>query len=197
MSPARPKILLVSNAERGQCNVYIATARAVLRADPTVDLHFASYAQLQDEIRGVSDDAQRREPGIKPISWHTITGPTHLECVLATGAKLYPGLDEEETQWGTPNFVLPLSMSVTMAATRDLANGLMGWDGPSFMKVHDSVKAICDEVMPDLIVIDPLMAPAITAAWYHESPMCALSPNAIKETAWGSIFPWSQWTYPA
>ncbi|KAK2757088.1 hypothetical protein FQN54_005057 [Arachnomyces sp. PD_36] len=197
MAAPSPRILLISNAERGQCNVFLATARAILRADPDVDLHFASFPALEAEVQGISDDAKRTKPSTKSISWHSIAGQTHLEAVTAATSKLYPDGEGAETQWGTPNFVRPLSRSVTMAAIRDIVHCLMGWDGPAFMKVHDSVNDICSKVAPDLIVVDPLLAPALTAAWYHESPMCALSPNSIKDAALGGAFPWFLWTYPA
>ncbi|KAK2861318.1 hypothetical protein FQN49_004322 [Arthroderma sp. PD_2] len=197
MSDASPRILLISNAERGQCNVFLAVAQAILRADSDVDLHFASFPALEAEVQGISDDAKRMEPSTKPISWHSIAGQTHLEAVAAAVTKVYPEDDKVETQYKTPNFARPLSASVTMAAIQDIIHCIVGWDGPAFVKVHDSVNNICNQVAPDLIVIDPLMAPAVTAAWYHESPMCALSPNSIKDVALDRAFPWSLWTYPA
>ena len=197
MAATSPRILLISNAERGQCNVFLATAGAILRADSDVDLHFASFPILEADIQRISNDAKQTNPNTNPITWHSIAGQTHSDAVTAAAIKVYPKADEEETQLGTPNFVRPLSRSVTMAAIRDIVHGLIGWDGPAFMEVHDSVNDVCNKVAPDLIVVDPLLAPAVTAAWYHESPMCALCPNSIKDVTVGRALPWLLWTYLA
>ncbi|KAF3484013.1 diacylglycerol o-acyltransferase [Arthroderma uncinatum] len=109
MAAASPRILLISNVERGQCNVFLATARAILHADPNVDLHFASFPALEAEIQSISDDAKRTNASTKPISWHSIAGQTHGEAVSAAIAKLYPGEDEEKTLFKTPNLARPLS----------------------------------------------------------------------------------------
>jgi hypothetical protein len=43
---ARRKVLMLTNCELGQANIFIATSHALLEQDPNVELHIASFPQL-------------------------------------------------------------------------------------------------------------------------------------------------------
>ena len=40
------KILMLTNSEHGQANVFLATSRAILAIDPDVEIHFASFKAI-------------------------------------------------------------------------------------------------------------------------------------------------------
>ncbi|KAJ2977732.1 hypothetical protein NQ176_g4205 [Zarea fungicola] len=85
-----------------------------------------------------------------------------------------------------------------MATIRDICSFLIGWDGPGFMEVYDSFSEIISLVAPDLIIVDLLMTPAISAAWNSGIRMSNLSPNSIKDFV-GVYQPYLGflWKYPA
>lgn len=85
-----------------------------------------------------------------------------------------------------------------MATIRDICSFLIGWDGPGFMEVYDSFNEIITLVAPDLIIVDLLMSPAISAAWNSGVRMSYLSPNSIKDFV-GIYQPYLSflWKYPA
>lgn len=179
MDMAGPRILLATNSERGQCGVFLATARALLRADHHVDLHFASFANLQKDVEAISDDVVRGDPAAKRITFQTIDAKTHREVVTASIVAKYG----KDAPFPTPAMCRPLSITTTMEALQDVCGFLLGWEGPEFMKVLDSFNDIIESAAPDLIIVDALMTPGVTAAWNSGIPFSYLSPNSIKEAA--------------
>ncbi|OAA67479.1 diacylglycerol o-acyltransferase [Cordyceps fumosorosea ARSEF 2679] len=203
--PDGPRILFATNIERGQCGVFLAAAASLLASSSSlspVDLHFASFPSLQDEVRALSDNAGTRykatragtDASARPrITFHALRGPTHTDAVLARNAERYgPG-----SSVPPPAFSRPLDAPTTMATVRDLCAYLLGWDGPGFMQVYRSFADIIDAVAPDLIVVDVLLSPAISAAWNSGVRFAYLSPNSIKDFA-ASYQPLSMlWKWPA
>ncbi|OAQ96797.1 hypothetical protein LLEC1_06970 [Akanthomyces lecanii] len=189
----RPRILFATNVERGQCGVFLATVNALLRSRPEADLHLASFPSLEKEVRSISDEAVRVKAGTKPVAFHAIQGQTHAEAVVARNAEKYG----EGSAVPPPAFSRPLDASTTMATIRDLCSYLLGWDGPGFMQVYESVSGIIQAVQPDLIIVDVLLSPAISAAWNSGVKFSYLSPNAIKDFA-ASYQPLAMmWKWPA
>ncbi|ATY60572.1 diacylglycerol o-acyltransferase [Cordyceps militaris] len=191
---AGPRILFATNIERGQCGVFLAATDALLRANPHADLHFASFASLEKQVRGVSDEALRANAAATtPITFHALQGQTHAEAVMARNTEKYGA----GSSVPPPAFSRPLNASTTMATIRDLCACLLGWDGPGFMEVYHSFTAIINSVAPDLIIVDVLLSPAISAAWNSGVKFSYLSPNSIKDFA-ASYQPFAMmWNWPA
>ncbi|TQV99627.1 diacylglycerol o-acyltransferase [Cordyceps javanica] len=188
-----PRILFATNVERGQCGVFLAAADALLRSEPRVELHFASFPALEKEVRDISDEAIRLDPATRPITFHALQGQTHAEAVLARNAEKYG----EGSSVPPPAFSRPLDAATTMATIRDLCAYLLGWDGSGFMDVYRSFTDIIKAVAPDLITVDVLLSPGITAAWNSGVKFSYLSPNSIKEFA-ASYQPLTMfWKWPA
>ncbi|KAJ6787272.1 hypothetical protein PWT90_05865 [Aphanocladium album] len=174
-----PRILFATNSERGQCGVFLATARALLCSNPHTDLHFASFAILQKDVEAISREALCEDPTATPIVFHSINAKTHTEVVTANIVASYG----KAASFPTPAMTQSFSITTTMEAIRDICGFLLGWDGPEFMKLYDCLNDIIESVMPDLIIVDVLMTPAVTAAWNSGIPFSYLSPNSIKDAA--------------
>ncbi len=193
-----PRILFATNIELGQCGVFLATVTALLRSNPGADVHFASFSSLEKQVRVISDEAVRTNLGSStsarpPVTFHAIEGQTHAEAVLARNTEKYG----EGSSVPPAAFSRPLNTSTTMATIRDLCSYLLGWDGPGFMEVYDSVGDIIKAVKPDLIIVDVLLSPAISAAWNSGVKFSYLSPNSIKDFA-ASYQPLAMfWKWPA
>ncbi|KAM0414716.1 hypothetical protein ACHAPT_013455, partial [Fusarium lateritium] len=74
---ARRKVLMLTNSELGQANIFIATAHALLERDPNADIHVASFPQLEKTL-----SSALAKPGQQsPISFHALPGRTMFECL--------------------------------------------------------------------------------------------------------------------
>ncbi|KAJ6789134.1 hypothetical protein PWT90_01526 [Aphanocladium album] len=192
-SSPKPRILFATNSERGQCGVFFATMDALLHSNPDVELHFASFPSLEGETRAISEKATGSNPDIKPIMFHALEGPTHTEAVIKRLTLKYG----EDFALPPPTLTRPLDISTTMAAIGDIIGALLGWEGPQFMTVYNSFDAVIKSVVPDLIILDALLSPAITAAWNSGTRFSYLCPNALKDAV-ASYQPLDiLWNYPA
>ncbi|KAM3497758.1 hypothetical protein MY10362_008904 [Beauveria mimosiformis] len=134
------KILLLTNAERGQSSIFLAATRALLDANPALELHFASFRGLEADIASIWEDVRQASP--------------------------------------TSIFV--------------------PYTGPRMVEVYTSIVNIIKEVIPDLVVVDSLLTPGLTACWNMRIKYLVLSPNSFRDFA-GPLQPHaaSLWKYPA
>lgn len=187
------RILFVANSERGQCGVFFATMEALLRSNPGVDLHFASFPCLEDETRALSDVARNADSSIKPITFHSLPGRSSTQAGIDGLKKLYG----EGATFPPPYLTRPLSISTTMAAVAQVIPVLMPWEGPEFMEIYEFVTNAIKTATPDLVIVDALLAPAVTAAWNSGIRFSYLCPNALKDFA----FPYQPlemlWNFPS
>lgn len=183
MPPTR--ILLLTNSEHGQANVFLATAHALLTLDQDVEVHFASFPPITEAVASTSDLALAHSPASKPITFHPISGvPMHQA-------------------WSRPEFERELdgsrhaagrSLRTAWHRMRILLSVTLPWTGPELVEIIDSVRRIADEVDPHVVAVDPLFEPGLTAARQQHllrAPQQAgggrsyryvvLSPNTIKD----------------
>jgi len=172
MAPKR--ILLVTNSEHGQANVFLAVAYALLTLpDQNVEVHFASFPSIQPSVQSTSELAQRHNPRARPIVFHTISGPAMVT------AWSRPSLAAERASLASVNTVLLIYAIRRMAY---LLKVLLPWTGAEFYEIFTSVISIHDDlVKPSLTAVDPAFSPALTALRHLQAPFLILSPNTIKD----------------
>ncbi|GAB0136192.1 hypothetical protein EsDP_00004504 [Epichloe bromicola] len=175
------KILLLTYKDRGQANVFLATAQALLEQDPTVEIHFATFPGLEKDISLVSDAARHRHPSARAVVPHTVQGPSFLQ-----GLEKRFEQDGTRIECGIPaSFSKPLGFWATLQAIKDSVKLFLPYDAEDVSVVIFSVLDIIRQVAPDLVVVDGLMAPALTAVYHDRIPFTCLSPNSIKDVSGG------------
>ncbi|KAK3172949.1 hypothetical protein OEA41_006275 [Lepraria neglecta] len=194
--PSIPKkILLLTNIDRGEANVFLATSHALLQADPDVKLHFATFGGFEASVISVWRHARRTLPYAKPITFHEIEG-----LPMAEALRQY--FSRKEIPWRNnylpESFLAPPGLSNTPRAIRDTAPIFIPYSGPQLVDIFFSIVEIINKVAADLVVVDSLMTPALTACYHLGVKFTCLSPNAIKEFA-ASTQPLGAglWKYPA
>lgn len=173
------RILILTNKERGEANIFLATARALLLKDPTLDLHFSTFSGLEDAVVSVSKNVQLDNPSTKQITFHAIRGPSMAEGILSfvksAGITRKSGLPESFTQ--------SLNFHTTQRAIQDAVPIFLPYSASELSDVVLSILEIVQRVSPDLVVVDSLMTAALTALYHLKVPFTCLSPNSIKEFA--------------
>ncbi|KAM0265368.1 hypothetical protein ACHAQJ_000209 [Trichoderma viride] len=165
MAPFRPKkILLITNVESGDLNVFLATMQSMRDADITVDLHLATPPGFQDDV---PDGA----------SYHQINGVPMKQAVEDHFASKQDGFDSPIS------FAKPPGFSNTRRAIRDAATVLMPYTGRQMVDLFTSTVYIIEDVKPDLVVVSSLMTAGLTACYHLGVKFVCLSPNSIKEFA--------------
>ncbi|KAK3318771.1 hypothetical protein B0H66DRAFT_622909 [Apodospora peruviana] len=183
--PKRKRVLLLTNSEHGQANVYLATSYALLTLpDEDVDVHFASFAPIHKFVVATSQHAERDRPSSRSggIIFHTISGLDMVSAwerpeVLAEQESI--AKVEATAQWWSV-------LSLTSCAIRRmilLLRVTLPWTGPEFVQIFWSVIEIVRDVQPDIIAVDPAFSPALTALRHINAKFIILSPNTIKDFA--------------
>ncbi|KAM0430037.1 hypothetical protein ACHAPT_006043 [Fusarium lateritium] len=192
---SKRKVLMLTNIEHGQANVFLATAHALLQADPSVELHFATFGGLEGSVAAVSEHAQRCAPNAQPIIYHKIQGISSRQ-----GLQSYIENNSIPARIGYfPDSVCtPLNFSTTKWALRDTIPAFVPYTGPQLVEVVTSIINIVQEVNADLVLVDPIMAAGLTALWHLQVKYMVLSPNTIKDFAASSQPRGARfWKYPA
>ena len=178
-TPAR--VLMLTNVDRGEANVFLATCSALYRANPDVEVHFATLPGLEKDVEQIYQEARTENSGVKhPIVYHTIDGPCMEDGLRQLFArrktKLYNGAFPE-------SFIQTLKFSVTMQAIKDMLPILTPYTGPQMVQLVQSIEGIIKKVDADIVLVDSLMTAGITAVWNLGVNWVVLSPNSIKEFA--------------
>jgi hypothetical protein len=168
------KVLLFTNAEHGQSNVFLATSHALVQLGS--DVHFASFTAI--------------EPTIKSLFGRTVTFHRLKGIDMKTA---YPRDEVHNSglEGATPGFLdMPLLLRICLHTT-------MPWSGPEYVDIYRSVIEVLQAVKADVIAVDPALAPAITACRHMGERFLVLAPNTIKDFAMpfqpaGQVF----WKYP-
>lgn len=181
------KILLAVNSEYGQANVFLAVAHSLQALDSDVQIHIASFAPISDDVSSASDYSRQCAQGARPWQFHLLDGPCLMEAVKAMK--------------GTEQLEAALLKRPTFSSTTEVLSMVMSlllpWDGPEFVQIYKSFVRIVDEVQPEIIVVDSLLCPVLTACRHLKYNHLVLSPNTLKDFAaalqpWGAMF----WKYP-
>lgn len=174
---ARRKVLMLTNSELGQANVFIASTHALLHQDSAVDVHIASFPSLEKTLTkalGVSTGNAEL-----PFTFHPLPGRPMFQCLnqdedplcrIFSVSLLKPGF------WNAPS-------TIRFITTR----ALLCWTPDEFSNIFNRICAIIEDVAPNLILVDQIFAPGLTAAKHMKSQMggqyklALLSPNSLKD----------------
>ncbi|KAK4032007.1 glycosyltransferase [Parachaetomium inaequale] len=167
------KILLAVNAEYGQANVFLAVGHALQALDPSVQIHFVSFAAISNDVSAASAYSVQCTPGAQPWTFHLLDGPSFMQAIRDKDAVH----DIEGAIQKRPGFFS------TIEVLSKMMHLLMPWDGPEFVQIYKSFVRVVDEVQPDIIAVDSLFAVATTACRHLKLNHLILSPNTLKDFA--------------
>ncbi|PHH88863.1 hypothetical protein CDD83_6953 [Cordyceps sp. RAO-2017] len=175
------KVLFLTNIENGESNVFLATSQALLELDPDIEIHFATFRGFEESIIKTWQQTRQTAPRAKPIIYHEIKGKSMLEGVKNCFAS---GREHYERQDNMPeSFTYPLRFSTTIRAIRDTVSIFLPYSGSEFFEIFSSVLEIISQVSANLVVVNSLMTPALTACFHLRVRSMCLSPNTIKDFA--------------
>ncbi|PFH55335.1 hypothetical protein XA68_18561 [Ophiocordyceps unilateralis] len=175
-----PSILLLTNEEHGQSNVFMATCESLLQLEPDAHLHLASFAGLADSVAAFNDRVRLSMPAARPVRFHHIRGvPSSqgLRQVVVDRAIVCHG------DVLPKSFFAPLSFTNSIRAIRDTMSIFVPYTAPQMAEIVSSVVELVNMVGADLVVVDSLMTPALTACHHLGISFVCLSPNSIKDFA--------------
>ncbi|GAB1315439.1 hypothetical protein MFIFM68171_05649 [Madurella fahalii] len=177
------KILLVTNSELGQANVFLAAGHALYPLDADVQVHYASFPALSKSVSKASDHALRCSPGAHPFVFHPLDGTSMIDAFEAVN-----GVQAISKRPGFFN---------TTEYLRTMMKVVLPWAASDFVTIFQSTVQIIERVAPDLVVVDALFGPGLTACHHLDVKHIILTPNALKDIAlacqpFGAMF----WKYP-
>ncbi|KAK7418134.1 hypothetical protein QQX98_004109 [Neonectria punicea] len=190
------KVLMLTNIELGQSNVFLATAHALLHLDSRVEVHLATFGGLEESVASVSEHARETTPSAQPIVYHRIEGMSMRE-----GIQDYIKRNKIPSRAGNyfpESFSAPLNFSVTRRALSDSIPIFVPYTGKQLAEIVSSLISVIQEVNADLVVVDAIMTAGLTALWHLGVKHICLSANTIKDFA-ASAQPRGEsfWKYPA
>lgn len=179
------KILLLTNSEHGQANVFLAASHSLLALGKDVEVHFASFDPISKSVASTSDYALRCSPGGRPLVFHRLDGISMLDALMTPEHRFWETMGRRPGLGATTQFMWQMMRVV------------VPWSAPEFMRVYRSVIRIIDDVSADVVVVDSMFSPGLTACRLLKVRHIILSPNTLKDFAsvlqpWGAMF----WKYP-
>lgn len=185
---APKKILFLCNSDFGQANVILATSYALLATCASMELHIGSQHNMKPEveatIRLVNETLLPAVP--HNIHFHGMDGLSHFQSMTMPETGIV-----EAFNLPLPNFY---NAAVFM---RRFPQASIPWDPAEVVDMYAQNVAIIEKVSPDLIVVDPLCIPALTAAHQLKTNWTVLAPNTIKDfTAMQQPKGAGLWKYP-
>ncbi|CAM1508913.1 Fc.00g026520.m01.CDS01 [Cosmosporella sp. VM-42] len=177
---ARRKVLVLTNAELGQANVFIATIHALLERDPSVEVHVASFPRLEKTMKSALGSVEAGPDGKQTaITFHSLPGRAMFECLnsdkdpsnrIFSVSLLKPGF------WHTP-------ASIRFITTK----AFLCWSPEEFTAVFNDICGIIEDVAPGAVLVDQIFSPGLTAAKHMKCivastyTLAVLSPNSLKD----------------
>lgn len=165
----RKKILLFTNSEYGQANVFLATAHdLVLRGD--CDVHLSSFPDLEPRVTELSNRLSQ------PSQAGTSRGTLTFHAIPAT--PMLPAfqriLDDVNHPPGVKGAIRSFEILDTIVCP---------WDGPEYVRIYGICVEIIKSLVPAVVVVDNGFSQALDACrtlpWKH----VVLSPNTVKDIA--------------
>ncbi|KAL2677372.1 hypothetical protein Neosp_011142 [[Neocosmospora] mangrovei] len=172
---ARRKVLMLTNCELGQANIFIAASHALLERDPSVELHTASFPQLEKTL----DLALAKDGKPSPISFHPFPGRTMFNCLnssqdpskhMFSVALLKPGL------WHAPQAIRFITTWAFLC-----------WTPEEFAAIFNKICTLIETLEPDIVLVDPIFSPGITAGKHMKNrvskafTLTIFAPNSMKD----------------
>lgn len=183
------KVLLATNSEHGQANVFLAVGHALQALDKDVEIHFVSFKPIAKDVASSSEYSVKCTPGAAPWTFHLLDGPDWL-----TAAHSKDGMRDtmERLMKTRPKF------GPIMSVLKIINTLLMPFDEAEFEQIYKSMARIIDQVQPDITAVDNLFTPGLTVCRALGVKHLVLSPNTLRDFSVmfqprGAYF----WKYPA
>ncbi|KAM0391581.1 hypothetical protein ACHAPZ_011172 [Fusarium culmorum] len=170
------RLLFFTNSDYGQANVVLATAHAIGLENPNVEIHIASFQELEASVDNSSkfmqkSASQQKLPIPKSFIFHKINGISWGPATKRPGTAIFDTLEL------TPGFVNSAKGVATLPAV------MVPWTPEEYMEIYWDTQRVYDEVNPDLTIVEPLYTHGLTFCHYRGVRWMVLSPNTIKEFA--------------
>lgn len=168
------RLLLITNSELGQGNVYLAVSHELLRLDPSLDLHFCSFAPLSKAVASLKE-AVSPEGRTPQVTFHELHGPTWKEALFT----------RPEHRWEEICSLHPSAWNTRKAAPL-MPRVCTPWTPDELVDLVQQVEKIILEVNADLVLVDNLFTPGITVCYELKPNWSILSPNTYREFILGN-----------
>jgi hypothetical protein len=167
MSPKR--ILFLTNSEYGQANVVLAVVHSLIHLSTDIECHIASFEALNKPIKAASEHAIQSAavPGAaRSLIFHELSATSYSRLPIVEETNdLRPGLfNSARAIMAIPEIMLP-------------------WEPKQFGDVCNEITRVLAKVTPDLTIVDPLFAPALSVCNHLGVKWIVLAPNTIKDFA--------------
>ncbi|KAJ0383090.1 hypothetical protein COL922a_011212 [Colletotrichum nupharicola] len=155
------KVLMLTNSEYGQANIFLATCYALMGTAPGVEIHLASFAPIR--TAPVSK--------LSPINFYEIHGTNYFKALLS------PEVGGRRLLEIAPSFrTIPTVLRI-------IARAAMPYTGPEMVENCNEIRRIIEQVEPYLTLVDNMFTPGLTMARHMGIKWMILSPNTLKDLA--------------
>ncbi|KAF7881889.1 uncharacterized protein EAF02_006577 [Botrytis sinoallii] len=165
-------VLFVTNSEHGFANVFLATSHALLTEYNDLDIHFATFGKLKDDITMISNFALN-------------TGsPSYKKSLNGGGFKVDSAINSP-------------SLADFNRFCSNLEKMVMPWTAPDYLDIYKEISDILETVDPSIVAVDPVFGPGVDAVRAQGRNHVIISPNTLKDSfakyqPWGAVL----WKYP-
>ena len=174
-------VLFMSNAEHGLANVLLATSHALITSNQNLEVHFATFPSLADDISTISKSSSKANP----ISFHEFKGQTFGDALGAQGHAIQDSINA------------PGLSGLSMLCS-NMQKYLMPWGAEEYLALYHESLRFLEEVDPIIVAVDPLFGPGMNAIRATGRNHVIISPNSLKDN-FADKQPWLRmlWRYPA
>lgn len=171
------KILLFTNSEHGQANVFLAASHSLFALTKDVEVYFASFHPISKFVASISGYPLRCSPGGRPLVFCQLDGTSMLDAFLAPEHKFW------ETVGRRPG------LGVTAKFMGQMMRTVVPWSALQLMRVYQSIFGIIDKVSAQVVVVDRMFSPSLTACILRKVRHIVLVPDMVKGFA-SVVQPW-------
>jgi len=168
------KVLLATNSEYGQANVFLAVGHALQALDKDIRIHFTSFKPISGDVLTSSEHSVKSNTGAEPWTFHPLSGLPFMDAIRA---KEHAAKQLHDLMTKRPTF------SFTMRMLRGLTAMFLPWHNSDCVEIYESFVRVVDDVQPDIVVVDSLFSPVLTACHHLKLKYIILSPNTLKDFA--------------
>ncbi|KAJ3537421.1 hypothetical protein NM208_g6321 [Fusarium decemcellulare] len=175
-------VLFISNSEHGLSNVHLATASALLENYPDIDVHYASFPNIQGKLQRISSFARERAPQTSDIVFHELRGLTFAQAIAKEGR----------------SFISPPGRAGIASLAEHMQLWISPWTFEDHIELFEELGAIIDSVDPEVVVLDTWLRPALDATRIKNRQHAFISPNTLVDNFLASQPLRNMlWKYPA
>ena len=167
MAP-RPTVLLLTNAEHGQANVFLAAAHElILHRDCAV--HLGSFSTLEQRVTELRNHLFTLGADGSRLTFHTIAGPSMTESIA--------------THFGYEDAIHPPGVRAAIRSYQKCPDIIATWTDAEYLQAYQSCVGIARKVGPTITVVDSLFMQGLDMCQNLSLKYMVLSPNTLKDIA--------------